>query len=277
MKKSLLLLAIGAVFGGLLAIPALRSSRRPDTPLGRLRAKLGMEPETNVDWERISLQKKYGPARQSQFLEEWIVRDFFHDQRGGTFVDVGAAHYKVFSNTWYLEENLGWSGIAVDAQDSFRSGWETYRKRSRFVTAFVSDQSNERARLFLSAGNPWVASGQQAFTDAFSKSTGTVDVPTITLNDLLDAAKMRTMDFLTMDIELAEPKALAGFDIERFKPRLVCVEAQRAVRQQILDYFAAHHYAVVGKYLRVDRVNLWYMPTGTAVEPFTDVPVTSVQ
>ena len=35
------------------------------------------------------LEAKYGPARASQFGEEWIVRDFFNDKRGGYFVDVG--------------------------------------------------------------------------------------------------------------------------------------------------------------------------------------------
>ncbi len=32
-----------------------------------------------------------------------------------------------------------------------------------------------------------------------------------------------------MDIELSEPKALAGFTIERFKPELVCIEAHPEV------------------------------------------------
>ena len=70
------------------------------------------------------------------------------------------------------------------------------------------------------------------------------------------------MDLLNLDIELAEPKALAGFDIERWKPELVCVEAHQYVRQQILDYMHAHRYVLVGKYLRVDGMNLYFMPAG---------------
>ena len=60
-----------------------------------------------------------------------------------------------------------------------------------------------------------------------------------------------------MDIELNEPKALQGFDIERFKPALVCVEGLLPVRQRILDYFAEHHYVVIGKYIWVDRENFY--------------------
>ena len=63
-----------------------------------------------------------------------------------------------------------------------------------------------------------------------------------------------------MDIELPEPKALTGFDIGRFKPGLVCIEARDEVRQQILDYFAANGYVIVGKYLAADENNLYFTP-----------------
>jgi hypothetical protein len=85
-------------------------------------------------------------------------------------------------------------------------------------------------------------------------------VPTTTLNAVLDQAGLTRVDFLSMDIELAEPKALAGFDIDRFQPGLVCIEAHLEVRQQILDYFATHRYSLVGKYLRADPHNLYFRP-----------------
>jgi hypothetical protein len=50
--------------------------------------------------------------------------------------------------------------------------------------------------------------------------------------------------------------------VERFRPALVCIEAHPEVRQQILDYFAAHRYVVVGKYLRIDEANIYFTPAG---------------
>jgi hypothetical protein len=95
-----------------------------------------------------------------------------------------------------------------------------------------------------------------------------VQVPTVSLDTLLRNAGIERFDFLSMDIELAEPKALAGLDLARFRPALVCVEAHPEVRQQILDYFADRRYVVIGKYLRVDEMNLWFMPLGASVTPF---------
>jgi FkbM family methyltransferase len=214
---------------------------------------------TAVDAEELSrLKAAYGEERNSQGVEEWIVRDFFKDRRGGVFVDIGAADYRDASNTWYLESRLGWSGIAVDAQEIYKNGYERNRPRTRFFSLFVSDRSNDKARLFLSNASNWVASKDQQFTAQFGRPGSTVDVPTITMNDLLTASRVERFEFLSMDIELSEPEALAGFDIDRFRPELVCIEAHPQVRQQILNYFADHNYRVVGRYLRVDERNLWF-------------------
>ncbi len=52
--------------------------------------------------EQAELKSRYGPQRYSEHDEEWIARDFFQDRRGGVFVDIGAGHYRDFSNTFYL-------------------------------------------------------------------------------------------------------------------------------------------------------------------------------
>ena len=64
-------------------------------------------------------RKRYGPHHNSEREEEWLIRDFFQDRRGGFFVDVGANHYRTASKTYYLETILGWSGIAVEPLKEF--------------------------------------------------------------------------------------------------------------------------------------------------------------
>jgi FkbM family methyltransferase len=214
-----------------------------------------------VEPEAAALARKYGPATNTEHEEEWIIRDFFGDRRGGVFVDVGANHHQTLNNTYYLETALGWSGLAIEPMREFEAGYRQHRPHTRFRPFFVSDVSNQQAKLFL-ASNPLVSSGQADFAGRWG-ATRSVDVPTITLDDLLAREKIDKVDFLTMDIELGEPKALAGFDIERYRPQLVCVEAMPEVRQQILEYFARHRYVVVGKYLRADRANLYFTPLGT--------------
>jgi FkbM family methyltransferase len=213
------------------------------------------------------LKAQYGPHDNSEHGEEWMVRDFFRDKRNGVFLDVGANHYRKLSNTYYLETQLDWSGVAVEPLRQFEADYVRYRPRTRFMPFFVSDVSNENARLYVLPGSTLVASGDRSLSERAGTAAREVVVPTITLDDLLDGLKLTHVDFVSIDIELYEPKALAGFSINRFEPSLVCVEAHPQVRQQILDYFAAHRYVVVGKYLRADTANLYLTPMSDPVRP----------
>jgi FkbM family methyltransferase len=206
---------------------------------------------------------KYGPHHATEREEEWMIRDFFGDRRNGFFVDVGANHYLHTNKTYYLETVLGWSGLAIEPQREFAADYVRFRPRTKFFPLFVSNRSDDIARLYVLKNVPLVASSDRDFVALFGEPGEVRSVPTVALTDLLDRESVKTVDFLSMDIELSEPRALEGFDIERFKPALVCIEALLPVRQRILDYFAAHHYVVVGKYVWVDRENLYFMPLGS--------------
>ena len=212
--------------------------------------------------EATELKRTYGPDKNSENEEEWIIRDFFRDRTGGVFVDVGASHFQVNNNTYFLEKNLGWSGLAIEPFTHFEAGYLAQRPKTKFLPFFVSDVSGTEARMYTYGENFLGSSSDKQFVERFGKNPKEFVAPTITLNDLLTAAKMESIDFLSIDIELSEPKALTGFDIRRYKPQLVCIEAHPEVRQQILDYFAANQYVVVGKYLRADDKNLYFKPVG---------------
>lgn len=212
--------------------------------------------------EMHAFGQRYGPGHFSEREEEWFIRDFFQDRRGGVFVDVGANHYKQNSKTYYLDSELGWSGLAIEPQREFAGDYVIHRPRTRFLPFFVSDASNEKANLYLTKRSSLVASADKNFVSQFGEPDEVREVPTITLNDLLKAEDVQRIDFLSMDIELHEPQALKGFDIQRFKPSLVCIEGLLPVRQQILDYFARNGYVLVGKYMWVDLENLYFAPLG---------------
>jgi FkbM family methyltransferase len=203
-------------------------------------------------------EQRYGPNHYSQGVEEWLIRDYLQDRRAGFFVDVGANHYKNASKTYYLESSLRWSGLAVEPQQELGADYVKFRPRTKFLPFFVSDVSHETAKFYILSHGSQIASSDPDFVKAWGKPGEVRAVPTITLNDLLDTEKVTRIDFLSMDIELHEPQALKGFDIDRFKPGFVCIEALLPVRQQILDYFARHGYVLVGKYLWLDEEDLYF-------------------
>ena len=153
---------------------------------GVTRPRLTTAPELSL------YAKKYGPEHSSMFGEEWIIRDYFQDKRNGVFVDVGANHYKNLSNTYFLEAQLGWSGLAVEPLQEFAPDYAKFRPRTKFVPVFVSDVSNEQARIYVPLGRSAVTSSNRAFAERYGLGLGLnvkeLSAPTITLNDLLDGS-----------------------------------------------------------------------------------------
>ncbi|MEE2665062.1 MAG: FkbM family methyltransferase [Myxococcota bacterium] len=206
-----------------------------------------------------------GTSLYSAGHEELIIRHFFDDRIGGFFLDVGSSHWQHVNTTYYLEKHLGWSGIAVDARDEFTEGYARHRPRTRFFSYIVTDHSGTL--------DPFYRTGQGIHGDLSSTVEDHVELfvvdvdvekverPTITLNDLLAQNGVTNVDFLSMDIEEGEPAALAAFDIDRFRPELVCIEATQTVRKRIARYFEQHGYERIHKYLEYDRANWYYRPT----------------
>ena len=152
-------------------------------------------------------------------LEEYIIRDFFQDRRDGIFVDVGAFHAREQDNTYRLERDLGWRGLALDA-----NGRPSRPSPSSIGRAPVSSRRSSAtptsalAHLHLYEREPIVASGDPSFTANSGKPTQTMTAPNRTLNSLLSEHGIARVDFMSMDIETGEPAALTGFAIDTFKP-----------------------------------------------------------
>ena len=221
--------------------------------------KESIEPETLTPPEIKALIEKYGPKLYSQHFEELLIRDFFNDQKNGIFVDVGAGHYKINSTTYYLEKHLGWRGIAIDAIARYEKEYLLSRKNTQFYSFYVADKSDEEIDFYIIERNKRLSTGNVEAVRKQGKFEK-VKVLTITLDDLLEREGISQFGFLSMDIELAEPAALAGFDIDKYKPSLVCIEAHEPVLEQILDYFSNNNYEVIERYKGLDLLNLYFMP-----------------
>lgn len=196
----------------------------------------------------------------SQRNEELIIRDFFQDRREGFFLDVGCAWPIRNSTTYFLEKHLDWSGISVDGLPDYGPWWKDKRPRSKFFNFIVTDHSGT-VESFYRAAWPGISSIEKGRVMAGREvNQQEIKVPTTTLNDLLEKNGIEKIDFLSMDIEKSEPLALAGFDIKKYQPQLVCIEATDGVRDQLLEYFEKNDYERIERYLEHDQQNWFFTP-----------------
>lgn len=192
-------------------------------------------------------------AQWSQGFEELVIRDFFQDKRDGFFLDVGCYLPREMSTTYYLEDRLGWTGIGVDAIAEYEKQWKEHRPNATFVARAVSDKDGDTITLHVAGP---IASIEEGVVEQFAGKSKPREVETITLTTLLEEHGIEKIDFLSMDIEGAEPAALRGFDIQRFKPELCCVESLE--NDFLNEYFSSNGYELIEKYQRVDKLNSYY-------------------
>lgn len=211
---------------------------------------------------RDILGKKLAQKKQlySQHNEELIIRDFFQDKRGGVFLDVGCAWPVKDSNTYFLEKELGWSGVGVDALPEYARAWANQRPRSHFFNYLVTDKPGPPHIFYRSDLSGRSSMDSKKAAAGHDVKYEEIRVPTITLTKLLRDNHVARIDLLSIDIEGAELLALAGLDIARFRPQLVCIEWYHAGREKIRTYFAAHGYARIERYVPYDHVNDYYTP-----------------
>jgi FkbM family methyltransferase len=203
-----------------------------------------------------ALHALFGQALYSQDDEETLIRAFFHDRRSGVFLDVGAGDPIRHSTTYYLEKHLGWTGIAVDAIAEYAEAYAKERPGTRFFTYFVGGTSDSTHDFFVSEERNFSsATGADPRGGVYEKRK----VPSIALDDLLGREKIGHLDFISMDIEGCEPLALAGLDMARWRPELVCVEiSSPELGHAIAEYFALRGCREVSAYRAVDGINRYY-------------------
>lgn len=142
--------------------------------------------------------------------DEWVVR-MTRGQVGGYFANVGAYDGLESDNTATLEADYGWLGVCVEANPEYADRCRTNRPNAIVVNAAVTDRVGTMGFL-----HQW---------EADPGAPGAALVRTATLLSILDeAGAPRIIDYLSVDIEGFEYKALSVFDFHAYHVRFLTVE-----------------------------------------------------
>ena len=190
--------------------------------------------------------------------EDALVMEFFRDFQSGFYVDVGAADPQFGSQTWRFEQ-AGWNGVLIEPRPDVAEKLRQARHAAVFEVACTSpDNAGRSMPLNLRDG---YSSLNATLAIAGLKPRGTIAVKTRTLDDILNEAGAPTpIDFVSIDVEGHEPEVLAGFDLARWRPRLILIE------DHVLD-LALHRLLEARGYTWVRRTGLngWYLPAAAAM------------
>jgi FkbM family methyltransferase len=215
----------------------------------------------------------------AQRFEDLYLMRCFGDRTDGFYIDIGSGH-PVYDNVSFAFYLKGWRGITVEPNPWLARLSRAVRPRDRHVEALVGSQCGEatfyRVREFhgLSTMNPDHA---QAALTQFGKSADAITVPLTTLAALCAGQAPASFEFLKIDVEGAEPDVLFGGDWQRFRPKVIVVEALAPYTlapawEQWEPFLAQHRYG----YVWFDSLNRSYLASeaGDLAACFSTAPAT---
>jgi len=190
--------------------------------------------------------------------EQELVREFFGAARSGFFVEVGANRPQQESQTWHLEE-LGWTGVLIEPQPELADELRRRRAAKVYAVACSSPQNAGRPMRLHVAGA--LSSLDRDRMAPGAEPERVIEVPVRTLDDILvEAQAPAGFDFLSVDVEGHELEVLGGFDLARWRPRLILLEDH-------VGDLARHRFLNAAGYRLIRRFenNGWYVPRAAAV------------
>ena len=170
-------------------------------------------------------KNKYRKISYSYGSVDLLLEHIFKNQSHGFYIDVGCQH-PVMNNNTYLLYKKGWNGINIDLDKKNIDLFNFYRKRDLNLNFAISSQEGERDLFFyhdksaINTVEKSVANYQRAQVKEIKK------VKTKTLNSIIENSKFNnlTIDFVSIDVEGHELDVIKGFDLKKYKPKVVIIE-----------------------------------------------------
>lgn len=179
-------------------------------------------------------------------LLEWL------DFKGGFFVEAGANDGINQSNTYFLEKRRKWKGVLVEPIPELARICQKRRKHSTvFSCALGPPQLNGLSISMTYCGlMSIVDGGMKSITEqrqhirlGMEMQEGLkpyeLNVPCRTLESVLTEAGVKSIDFMSLDVEGYELSALQGLNLNKYKPRYLLVECR--YEKEIREYLAPHY------------------------------------
>jgi FkbM family methyltransferase len=167
------------------------------------------------------------PLSYAQRFEDFHLWRCFDGQATGFYIDIGAGH-PVYDNVTFAFYLAGWRGITVEPNPTLAALGRAVRPRDVPFEGLAGAAPGE-ATLYLQREfhglSTTIAEHARAAEKEVGRQAEALRLPITTLAALCGQHAPATIDFLKVDVEGAEAEVLRGADFERFRPKVIVVEA----------------------------------------------------
>lgn len=170
----------------------------------------------------------------SQDGQDEFLITLFKGKRNGIFLDIGAFDGIQFSNTYFMEKNLSWTGICIEPNPIV---FDELKKNRKCICLNYCVTEEKGSLKFLSVSG-WgvMLSGLLEFLDpkhlirideTIIKYGGTKEVINVVaspIKDILKAKDITEVDYCNIDVEGGELSVLKSIDFSKVTIKVFTVE-----------------------------------------------------
>ena len=168
------------------------------------------------------LKAKFKPRlAYSHWGIDLIITKLLNSKNKGIYIDVGC-HHPFLNNHSYLLYKSGWEGINIDVDYNSIDMFNFFRKSDVNIQTAVTDHKGEVDLFFYH---------NRAAKNTISKEFGSdakeqKKINSDTLNNIIENSKFKNskIDFVSIDVEGNEMNVLNGFNLKKYKPKLILLE-----------------------------------------------------
>ena len=175
----------------------------------------------------------------SQFGEDIIINKYFKSFIG-TYVDIGCYHPIKYSNT-ALFYKKGWNGTNIDLNQTSINLFNFSRLRDKNILACLS---NKEEWLDVYSDNEFSAlnsTNKENIKNFKIKNFKKNRIKTKIFPKIIK----KKFDFLNIDCEGNDYKILKTINLQKYKPKLICVEVSKESKKSIYNYLNSNNYEIL--------------------------------
>ena len=148
--------------------------------------------------------------------EDIIIQGLFNHKKNGFYIDVGCYH-PVRASLTHLLYKKGWKGVNIDISKDTISLFNIARPNDKNINIGIADKEGEDFYYQSSHIN-------QANSFKFYDNVKKVKVQITTLDNIIKNLGIEKIDFLNIDVEYRDFKALQGLNLNNVRPSLIAIE-----------------------------------------------------
>lgn len=164
------------------------------------------------------------------------------------YVEIGADNGQKFSNTFFLDKQLGWEGICVEPRPAIFDELKENRPNCHNVNAVVStspgpfefyqyDKSTWHRQMSGLKGSSGINrdfESAQRYAQKEKTTVESIQIESVTFTELFRQHDFKRIEFMSVDVEGAELEVLKAIDYDAVSIRFIVTEGRSPSVKQFL-------------------------------------------